>query len=149
MSRTLRVDMRSGRTGEQPPKPVATLPKSSSNNSHKDNLQNAVATVQKAAYLSRNVEDIEGGHEVREDRGQLWGVPLAHHLLHAAQGPAAAPRHPWVLHHPTQCDALLGVLHKAKLLTVKMMLMLMVATRVKVMRSMRCEASRQLQDTYK
>ena len=63
-------------------------------------------------YLSGYVKNIEGGHEIGEDRGQLGSLADPDHFFDRAQGPAATPRHPGVLHHLAQRNALLRVLHK-------------------------------------
>lgn len=68
------------------------------------------ATDGAGAYLSGYVKDIEGRHEVWEDRGELRSLANPDHLFDRAQRPAVTPRYPRVLHHLAQRDALLGVL---------------------------------------
>ena len=65
-------------------------------------------------HLSGYVKNIECGHEVRQNRRQLWALADTDHLLDRAQGPAAPPGYPGVLHHLAHRDALLGILQTNK-----------------------------------
>lgn len=70
-------------------------------------------------YLSGYVKNIEGRHEVWKDGGQLRSLTNPDHLFDGAQRPAATSRHPGVLHHLAQRDALLGVLNQQQHLNRK------------------------------
>lgn len=68
-------------------------------------------------YLAGYVQDIGGGHEVRqlhklriEVIGVLVSFRAAAHLAHRQQRPRTALGHPGVPHHLCQCDALPRVL---------------------------------------
>lgn len=70
-------------------------------------------------YLAGDVQDVGGGHEVRqlhelriEVIGVLVSFRAAAHLAHRQQRPCAALGHPGVPHHLCQRDALPRVLQR-------------------------------------